>query len=202
MRTTRILLSVMLVGVAAPLAAQSGAPAATASAAPAAPVPLAVGTVAPDFTLPGATRFGVLQDPIHLSDFKGKTVVVAFFPKARTKGCTIQMHAYRDQYNTLLNDGRDVVLIAVSADSASTLASWAHDDEFPFLMASDLGLKIAQTYGAANSTASVASRNLFVVGPDGKIVYRATPFREIDPTAYTELGTTLRKYIPKETASM
>ena len=52
---------------------------------PAAP-DLAVGSVAPDFTLPGATRFGVLKAPVHLSDFKGKTVVLAFFYKARTKG--------------------------------------------------------------------------------------------------------------------
>jgi len=50
------------------------------------PQPLAVGTVAPDFTLPGATRYGVLRSPIHLSDFKGKTVVLAFFYKARTSG--------------------------------------------------------------------------------------------------------------------
>ncbi|HYL22016.1 MAG TPA: hypothetical protein VEU74_09645 [Gemmatimonadales bacterium] len=54
---------------------------------PATPTPdLAVGSVAPDFTLPGATRYGVLKTPIHLSDFKGKTVVLAFFYKARTKG--------------------------------------------------------------------------------------------------------------------
>ena len=51
-----------------------------------APEPLAVGTAAPDFALPGATRYGVLRAPIHLSDFKGKTVVLAFFYKARTKG--------------------------------------------------------------------------------------------------------------------
>jgi hypothetical protein len=48
--------------------------------------PLAVGAEAPDFTLPGATRYGVLKAPVHLSDFKGKTVVLAFFYKARTKG--------------------------------------------------------------------------------------------------------------------
>lgn len=47
---------------------------------------LEVGAVAPDFTLPGATRYGVLAKPIHLSDFKGKTVVLAFFYKARTSG--------------------------------------------------------------------------------------------------------------------
>ncbi len=51
-----------------------------------APEPLQVGAVAPDFTLPGATRYGTLKAPIHLSDFKGRTVVLAFFYKARTKG--------------------------------------------------------------------------------------------------------------------
>jgi peroxiredoxin Q/BCP len=47
---------------------------------------LAAGAAAPDFALPGATRYGVLRTPVHLSDFKGKTVVLAFFYKARTKG--------------------------------------------------------------------------------------------------------------------
>jgi peroxiredoxin Q/BCP len=45
-----------------------------------------VGQMAPDFSLPGATRFGLLKEPAKLSDFRGQTVVVAFFPKARTKG--------------------------------------------------------------------------------------------------------------------
>lgn len=45
-----------------------------------------VGQMAPDFTAPGATRYGLLQEPIKLSDFRGKTVVLAFFFKARTKG--------------------------------------------------------------------------------------------------------------------
>jgi peroxiredoxin Q/BCP len=48
--------------------------------------PLAVGAVAPDFELPGATRYGVLSKPVKLSDFKGETVVLAFYFKARTKG--------------------------------------------------------------------------------------------------------------------
>jgi peroxiredoxin Q/BCP len=72
-------LAVAAVGAAA--AQQPATP-----AAPAAPPALEVGTVAPDFTLPGATRYGVLRTPIHLSDFKGKTVVLAFFFKARTRG--------------------------------------------------------------------------------------------------------------------
>lgn len=58
----------------------------TPPAAPPAPPALEVGTVAPDFTLSGATRYGVLREPIRLSDFKGKTVVLAFFFRARTRG--------------------------------------------------------------------------------------------------------------------
>ncbi len=48
--------------------------------------PLAPGAEAPDFAITGSTRYGVLQDPIHLSDFRGKTVVLAFFFRARTPG--------------------------------------------------------------------------------------------------------------------
>jgi peroxiredoxin Q/BCP len=56
------------------------------AAAPAPPPALDVGAVAPDFALPGATRFGTLKNPVRLSDYKGKTVVLAFFFKARTRG--------------------------------------------------------------------------------------------------------------------
>ena len=48
--------------------------------------PLEIGAKAPEFSMKGATRYGVLAKPVHLSDFKGKTVVLAFFYKARTKG--------------------------------------------------------------------------------------------------------------------
>jgi peroxiredoxin Q/BCP len=68
--------------LAAPLAAQQPA----APAQPPANPPLEVGAEAPDFTLPGATRYGVLKDRFKLSDFKGKTVVLAFFFRARTRG--------------------------------------------------------------------------------------------------------------------
>jgi peroxiredoxin Q/BCP len=54
--------------------------------APADHPPLEIGAIAPDFELPGATRYGVLDRPVKLSDYKGETVVLAFFFKARTKG--------------------------------------------------------------------------------------------------------------------
>jgi len=69
--------AIAVAAVPAALAGQSAARAAK---------PLEIGATAPDFTMKGATRYGALAKPIHLSDFKGKTVVLAFFYKARTSG--------------------------------------------------------------------------------------------------------------------
>ena len=73
MKKTVFPLSLAL-AVAASLSAQESA------------VPLAVGTVAPDFEIPGATQSGVLDEPIKLSDYRGKTVVLAFYFRARSGG--------------------------------------------------------------------------------------------------------------------
>jgi hypothetical protein len=75
--------SVFALAGAALVAAASAARA--QNPAPQLPV-LDTGQVAPDFSLTGATRFGILKDPVRLSDFKGKTVVLAFFFRARTRG--------------------------------------------------------------------------------------------------------------------
>ncbi len=111
------------------------------------------------------------------------------------------MHAYRDQYAQLFHDGHGIVLIAISTDSPADLASWARDDEFPFLMASDSGAVVGRAYGAVfPQRPDLTNRNLYVVGPDGKIAYTATPFREIDPTAYKELGAALDRLVPPDSA--
>jgi len=67
------------------LAALLQQPTAAPPPPPSAPA-LDVGAVAPDFAIPGATRYGTLKPPVRLSDYKGKTVVLAFFFKARTRG--------------------------------------------------------------------------------------------------------------------
>jgi peroxiredoxin len=106
------------------------------------------------------------------------------------------MHAYRDQYAQLFKDGQDVVLLAISADPVEALASWAGDDQFQFAMLSDTGTAVGKLYGALASRPGVTNRNLFIVGPDGRIAYRALPFREVDPTAYADLGQAIEKLIP------
>ncbi|MEO8334517.1 MAG: hypothetical protein ABI664_06070 [bacterium] len=77
---TRLTAVALLVLSATAAAAGAQQPAAPAYVSP------DLGAVAPDFTLPAATRYGVLRDSIKLSDYRGKTVVLAFFFKARTKG--------------------------------------------------------------------------------------------------------------------
>ena len=76
----KLALTAVLTTMAVAAAAQ------TPPAAPAPPPPFEIGAAAPDFALAGATRYGVLREPVRLSDYKGKTVVLAFFFKARTRG--------------------------------------------------------------------------------------------------------------------
>jgi peroxiredoxin Q/BCP len=103
------------------------------------------------------------------------------------------MDAYRDQYATVFKNGRGIVLIAISADPDTALASWARDKEYPFLFASDNSLAVARQYGALADEPGLANRNLFVVGPDGKVTYRAIPFREMDASAYKALGAAIQR---------
>ena len=108
------------------------------------------------------------------------------------------MNAYRDQYAQLFKGGKNVVLVAISADVDTALYSWARDAEFPFLFASDTGSAVGKAYGAYASKYNVDNRTLFIIGPDGKIAWRAVPFREIDPTAYTELAGAIDKTVAKQ----
>ncbi len=98
------------------------------------------------------------------------------------------MDAYRDQYATLFHGGKGVVLLAIGADPADTLAAWARDAGFPFTFLSDAQGEAGKLYGAWLPNYRLDNRSLFIVGPDGKIAYKATPFREVDPAAYTALG--------------
>jgi peroxiredoxin len=169
-------------------------------AAPAATSPFGgpnVGDVAPDFTFTGATRYGLLRDAVKLSDFRGQTVVLAFFPGARTSGCTVQMEKYRDAYAKLFRNGANVVVIGISVDPDTALASWARDAHFPMLFASDTRANsrgaIGTQYGAYDTTYKLEHRLLYVVGPDGKVSYVAKPFDVSTPNSYTSLGDAIQK---------
>ena len=103
------------------------------------------------------------------------------------------MEAYRDQYATLFNGGKNVVVIGVSADADTTLASWAKDSDFPMLFASDVGNEAGRRYGSFDAARKLDTRNLFVVGPDGRIAHVMISFKVLSPDAYTELAAAVDK---------
>ena len=97
------------------------------------------------------------------------------------------MEAYRDQYATLFNGGRNVVAIAISVDPDTALASWARDLGTPILFGSDHDQEVGKRYEAAYSTRKFNARHVYVIDPDGRIVQRFVPFNELSADAYTEL---------------
>ncbi|MFI5231000.1 MAG: peroxiredoxin family protein [Gemmatimonadales bacterium] len=182
-RTTTLIAAALMacVGVAgaqAPAAAEAGPK---------------VGDMAPDFSLPGATMAGLTAAPVALSQYKGQTVVVAFFPKARTRGCTAQMTGYRDQWATLFNGGKGIKVIAISMDADTTQMDWAKEANLPMTFASDMKGEVGNLYGAHAEGHATESRLLYVVGPDGKIAWTAKPFKPMVADSYDELGTELKK---------
>jgi peroxiredoxin Q/BCP len=106
------------------------------------------------------------------------------------------MEAYRDQYATLFNNGRKVTVLGISVDADTTLASWARDEAFPVLFASDPGGKVGQLYAAYDAKNKLDNRSLFVVGPDGRIAYVTKPFKVLTPSAYTELAAIVDSLAP------
>ncbi|MBK6488897.1 MAG: peroxiredoxin family protein [Gemmatimonadetes bacterium] len=106
------------------------------------------------------------------------------------------MEAYRDQYATLFNGGKGVTLIGISVDSDTALVSWAKDARFPFIFASDGDGAVGTKYGAYNPENKVDNRSLYVIGPDGRIAYKAQPFRQSSADAYTELEAEIDKLSP------
>ena len=103
------------------------------------------------------------------------------------------MEAYRDQYATIFRNGRGVVVLGVSVDPDTALVSWAHDESFPMLFASDPGGVVGKRYGSYDAKNALDDRSLYVIGPDGHIVYRAKPFRLLAADAYTELQAAVEK---------
>lgn len=101
---------------------------------------LEVGTKAPDFTL-----LNQEGQEIHLSDFAGKRVVLYFYPRDNTPGCTRQACAFAQNYDGFRS--RDIVVIGISKDSVASHLKFAQKYDLPFILLSDPELKAIQAYG-------------------------------------------------------
>jgi peroxiredoxin Q/BCP len=195
MRTSRSPLLVALALLALPVGAgaQSATPAGTAAPAAAGPAPAApeVGQAAPDFTAQWADASGARSTPVSLAALRGKVVVVAFYPKNRTSGCTAELTKFRDEHAKLF--GSDVVVLPVSADSVPSHVAWSSEMKFPFALVSDPGLEVADLYGSHAPGRAVASRTVFVVGKDGNVAWRELKFNALAEESYAALAAAVAK---------
>jgi peroxiredoxin Q/BCP len=186
------LAAALLAGAASPLIAQSqqstGPSSSATSAAPAVTGP-EVGQAAPDVTLPWADANGPRATPFTLSSLRGKVVVLAFYPKDRTGGCTAELTKFRDEYTSLFGAraGRDVVVVPISADDLASHTSWAKESNYPFALAADTALTAAAAYGSRMEKLPLAQRTVYVIGRDGRVVYRNLKFNALSQAAYDEL---------------
>ena len=106
------------------------------------------------------------------------------------------MEAYRDQYATLFNNGRRVVVVGVSVDPDTALASWARDASFPMLFASDTGGAVGRRYAAFDAKNRLDDRSLYVIAPDGRVAYHVRPFNQLSAAAYARLGAVVDSLAP------
>jgi peroxiredoxin Q/BCP len=152
------------------------------SAQEASDVMLKAGDPAPPFSLVGS------DGKTHsLAELKGRPVVLAWFPKAFTQGCTIECKSMREAGDQIRQF--DVAYFAASVDDAETNKKFAESLELDFPILSDPEKKVARAYGVVTPERQVAHRWTFYIGPDGKIL---SVDREVQvKTAAQEIAATL-----------
>jgi peroxiredoxin Q/BCP len=127
-----------------------------------------VGQPAPAFTLPATTG-----GEISLASLKGKPVVLYFYPKDDTPGCTKEACSFRDNWDTLTSKG--VVVLGVSPDSLASHQKFATKHQLPFTLLADEGHQVAEAYGAWGEKTLYGKkmtgilRTTFLIGADGKV---------------------------------
>jgi thioredoxin-dependent peroxiredoxin len=124
----------------------------------------AAGQTAPDFSL--ATSDG---SQVSLKDFKGKWVVLYFYPKDMTSGCTMEAHNF--QRDLAQYDKTGAVILGVSVDSPDSHKQFCAKEGLTFKLLADPGGKVSAQYGSTMQYqgATMAARNTFLINPDGKI---------------------------------
>lgn len=138
------------------------------------------GSPAPDFELPD-------QDgsPTRLSDYRGQTVVLYFYPQAGTEGCTTEACSFRDNWDAFQD--ADVQVIGVSVDPVEDIAAFADEQDLPFPLLSDPEGDVADAYESFGTvevdgqTFDIAFRNTYVIGPEGRIQF---VYRDVSPEAH------------------
>jgi peroxiredoxin Q/BCP len=142
---------------------------------------LSVGDTAPDFTLPD-------QDGENhtLSDYRGEPVVLYFYPKDHTSGCTKEACGFRDDYSAYQEAG--VTILGVSPDSSKTHTNFIAKHDLPFTLLADTEREVLRMYGALGMKKMYGReyegvlRTTFLIGADGKIV---KIFEKVKPAGHS-----------------
>lgn len=138
----------------------------------------AVGSVAPEFTL--TTNEGT---PASLKDFRGKWVVLYFYPKDFTSGCTLQARNFQRDLKSY--EQMNAVILGVSVDSAESHKEFCAKEGLTFKLLSDTDAKVSNEYGSVMEYggAKLSARNTFIIDPEGKV---AKVFMKVRPAGHSE----------------
>lgn len=126
------------------------------------------GDLAPDFTLPDANG-----NLVSLAEFRGKRVVLYFYPRDNTPGCTKEACGFRDAYPDY--EAEDVVVLGISTDDAKSHTKFIQKFNLPFSLLSDADAQVATAYDSYGLKKFMGKeymgviRNTFIISPDGKI---------------------------------
>jgi peroxiredoxin Q/BCP len=150
---------------------------------------ITAGQKAPDFALPDATG-----KTVKLSDFRGKSAVVLYFyPKDDTPGCTKEACAFRDQYEDFKDAGAEV--IGVSSDGGAAHEKFASKYELPFTLLSDAGGTVRKQYGVPATLGLLPGRVTFVIDKDG--IVRRTFNSQFQATKHVSEAIEALRALPK-----
>jgi thioredoxin-dependent peroxiredoxin len=150
---------------------------------------LKIGDMAPDFEL--TTDEG---NPVQLSQFRGQRVVLFFYPKAGTSGCTTQACGFRDSFPQI--EAANATVLGVSPDPVAALAKWRAQEALPYNLVSDPDHTAAEAYGVWGEkkmygrTYEGIIRSHFIIDADGKledVQYKVSPQQSIEQ-ALKQLG--------------
>jgi thioredoxin-dependent peroxiredoxin len=140
--------------------------------------PPLVGSTAPEFTLPAQEGA-----PVSLKDYRGQWVVLYFYPRDFTSGCTVEAHNFqRDQAQY---QKKGAVVLGVSVDSADSHKQFCTKEGLNFKLLADANHRVSLAYGSLTNLGLVkfASRHTFIVNPDGKV---ARVFTGVNPSRHSE----------------